>query len=57
MRALPDRELDSLFQATVEATEEAILNALVAADTMTGFHGRTAHALPHDFLLEAVARR
>jgi D-aminopeptidase len=57
LRALPDGSLDPLFRATVEATEEAILNALVAAETMTGFRGRTAHRLPHDLLHEAVAGR
>jgi D-aminopeptidase len=38
--------LDPLFQATVEAVEEAILNALCMAETMTGCEGRVAHALP-----------
>jgi D-aminopeptidase len=57
MGVVPDRDLDPLFHATVEATEEAILNALVAADTMIGFRGRTAHRLPHDLLLDAVAGR
>jgi D-aminopeptidase len=36
-----------------EAVEESILNALVAADTMTGFEGHTAYALPHDLLMKA----
>jgi len=45
-----------LFQAAAEAVEEAIWNALIAADTMTGWQGRTAHAIPHDLLQEAVAR-
>jgi D-aminopeptidase len=45
-----------LFQAAAEATEEAIWNALVAADTMTGWKGHRAHAIPHDLLLAAVAR-
>jgi D-aminopeptidase len=45
-----------LFQATVEATAEAVLNALVAAETMVGRDGNTAHALPHDEL-RAVMRR
>ena len=40
----------------IEATEEAIVNALVAARTMTGRDGITAHALPHDRLVEAMAR-
>ena len=40
----------ALFDGVIEATEEAILNALVAAETMTGRDGITAHALPHDRL-------
>ncbi len=44
----PNGELNPLFGATVEAIEEAIVNALVAADTMTGIDGRTVEALPHD---------
>ena len=43
-------------KATVEATEEAIVNALVAAETMVGRDGITAHALPHDRLLDVMAR-
>ena len=46
LRMLPD--LDALFAATVEATEEAIVNALVAGSTMRGADGNTVHALPHD---------
>jgi D-aminopeptidase len=51
----PD-SMDPLFQAAAEATEEAILNALTAAETMTGFAGHTAHALPLDRLVEAMQR-
>jgi D-aminopeptidase len=40
----------------IEATEEAILNALVAAETMMGRDGITAHALPHDRLIETMTR-
>jgi D-aminopeptidase len=47
---LADTYLDPLFIAAIEATEEAIVNALVAAETMTGRDGITAHALPHDTL-------
>jgi D-aminopeptidase len=43
-----------IFQATIEATEEAVINALVAAETMTGRDGRTVHALPHDRLVNAM---
>jgi L-aminopeptidase/D-esterase-like protein len=40
--------IDPLFEATVQATEEAIVNAMVAAKTMTGIDGHTVPALPHD---------
>ncbi len=43
-----------LFEAVVQATEEAIINALVAAETMTGFGGRTVEALPHGLLRNAA---
>jgi D-aminopeptidase len=43
---VPHEEMNPLFEAVADATEEAILNALCAAETMTGFKGRTAHALP-----------
>jgi D-aminopeptidase len=56
LRMLPDRAMDPLFDAVIEATEEAILNALVAAETMTGRDGVTAYALPHDRLVETMAR-
>ena len=56
VRMVADSAIDPLFDATIEATEEAIVNALVAADTMTGRDGVTAHALPHDRLLETMAR-
>ena len=48
--------IDALFDGAIEATEEAIVNALVAAETMVGRDGITAHALPHDRLLEVMAR-
>jgi len=45
-----------LFDGVIEATEEAIVNALIAAETMTGRDGVTARALPHGRLLEIMAR-
>ena len=48
--------LDELFAATVQATEEAIVNALVAARDMQGTAGRYAKALPHDRLIELLKR-
>ena len=54
VRMLPDGAMTDLFWAAIEATEEAILNALVAAETMTGRDGITAHALPHDALIAVM---
>jgi D-aminopeptidase len=48
--------IDDLFWATIEATEEAILNSLLAAETMVGRDGVTFHALPHDRLVELMHR-
>jgi D-aminopeptidase len=56
VRTVGDIVVDALFDATIEATEEAIINALVAAETMVGRDGVTAYALPHDRLLEVMAR-
>ena len=53
---LNDDHLDSLYWATIEATEEAIVNALVAAETMTGRDGITFHALPHDRLVDVMRK-
>jgi L-aminopeptidase/D-esterase-like protein len=56
VRYIPNHDLDALFMATVEATEEAIINALVAAQTMTGQNGHMAHAIDHDELLETMKK-
>jgi D-aminopeptidase len=48
---LDDSHIDGLFHAVIEATEEAVLNAMLAADTMTGRDGVTVYALPPDELL------
>ncbi|MBA3346313.1 MAG: P1 family peptidase [Gemmatimonadales bacterium] len=47
---LPNERLNRLFSATILATEEAIINALVAGETMTGVDGHTVVAIPHDRL-------
>jgi len=54
VRTFDDSHIDGLFHAVIEATEEAILNSMLAADTMTGSGGVTVHALPHDRLLEVL---
>lgn len=51
---LDDRHITPLFDAAAEATEAAIVNALLAATTTTGRDDIVAHALPHDRLLEAL---
>ena len=59
LRALtmvPNDQLGGLFTATVEATEEAVVNALVAAETMTGADNHTVIALPHDRLREVLKK-
>ncbi|HLG08355.1 MAG TPA: P1 family peptidase [Gaiellaceae bacterium] len=48
---VPDRDLNDLFEAVVDATEESVLNALWAAPAVTGREGRIAPALPHDDVL------
>jgi D-aminopeptidase len=47
---IANSEIDVVFEATVQATEEAITNALIGASTMTGANGYTLYALPHDAL-------
>jgi D-aminopeptidase len=53
---LPNESINPLFHHTVAATEEAIVNALVAAETMTGVNGNKAYAIPHDRLREALKK-
>src|SRR5215469_6199 len=53
---LPNDHMDPLFEATVQAVEEAVVNAMVAAKTMTGIDGHTVEALPHDRLREVLKK-
>ena len=53
---VPNGDLDPLFLATVQATEEAVVNAMVAAETMTGINNKTVPALPHDKLREVLKK-
>ena len=55
-RSVPNDVIDPLFNATVQATEEAIVNALVAARDMAGDQGHSAKALPHDELMKVLER-
>jgi D-aminopeptidase len=53
---LPNERISPLFAATVQATEEAIVNALVAAEDMTGINGNTVYAVPHQRLRDALKK-
>ncbi|HIG60725.1 MAG TPA: S58 family peptidase [Gammaproteobacteria bacterium] len=56
LQMLPNQQIEPLFKATVEATEEAILNALTAAETMTGINDTTVHQLPHDRVRDLMGK-
>jgi D-aminopeptidase len=49
-------EINPIFRAVVEATEESVINAMTKAETMTGINGNTVHALPYDRLAAVMAR-
>jgi L-aminopeptidase/D-esterase-like protein len=53
---LPNDRMNSLFEATVQSVEEAIINAMVAAETMTGCDDHQVAALPHDRLREVLKK-
>ncbi len=53
---LSNRRMDPLFAAAVQATEEAIINAMVAAETMSGIDGHSILALPQESLRSIFAR-
>ena len=54
--SISNDQLMPVFEATVQAVEEAIINAMVAAETMEGIHGNKAYALPHDLLIETLKK-
>jgi L-aminopeptidase/D-esterase-like protein len=56
VKAIPNERINPVFEATIDATAEAILNAMLAAETMTGANGRTVYALPHDRLLQTLRK-
>jgi L-aminopeptidase/D-esterase-like protein len=56
LKMLANQKLNPIFLATVQATEEAIVNAMVAAETMTGINDRTVIALPHEKLREVLRK-
>ncbi|CUS96551.1 P1 family peptidase [Candidatus Kryptonium thompsoni] len=56
IEVLPNPALSPLFQAVVEATEEAIYNSLLKAKTMTGYKGRKVEAIPIDKVMEILKK-
>jgi D-aminopeptidase len=56
LRMLGEGEISPLYDGVIEATEEAILNAMLAAETMTGRDGNTVYALDGELLLEVLRR-
>jgi L-aminopeptidase/D-esterase-like protein len=56
LKMLSNNQITPAFAATVYATEEAIINAMVAAETMTGVNGNTVYAIPHDRLKEVMKK-
>jgi len=56
LKMLPNDKLGPVFAATVQATEEAIVNAMIAAETMTGIENHKVIALPHDKLREVLKK-
>jgi D-aminopeptidase len=56
LRMVPNDSLDPIFGATVQATEEAVVNAMVAADDMTGIDDHHVTALPHSKLREVLRK-
>ncbi|GAB55808.1 hypothetical protein GPUN_1692 [Glaciecola punicea ACAM 611] len=56
VETFPNDLITPLFEATVQSVEESIINAMVAAETMTGNNGNTSYAIPHDKLVEVLKK-
>jgi D-aminopeptidase len=56
LKMLANDRINPVFAATVQATEEAIINAMIAAETMTGVNGNTVYAIPHERLKEVMRK-
>ncbi|WP_115461321.1 DmpA family aminopeptidase [Winogradskyella aurantiaca] len=56
VEAMSNDLLTPVFEATVQAVEEAIINAMVAAETMEGINGNKAYAIPHQLLIETLEK-
>jgi L-aminopeptidase/D-esterase-like protein len=56
VETLSNDEINPLFEATIQATEEAIINAMVAAETMEGINGNKAYGLPHKLVMDVLKK-
>ncbi len=56
VETLANDQINPLFEATIQATEEAIINAMVAAETMEGINGNKSYALPHKLVIEILKK-
>jgi L-aminopeptidase/D-esterase-like protein len=56
VETISNDQITPLLEATVQAVEEAIINAMVAAETMEGISGNKAYALPHELLREVLKK-
>lgn len=56
LEMLPNEKINPLFEAATAATEEAIVNAMVAAETMEGINGNKVYAIPHDRLISILKK-
>jgi L-aminopeptidase/D-esterase-like protein len=56
LKMIPNDWMNAVYTATIQATEEAIINALIAAETMEGIDGNSVHAIPHDRLIAVLKK-
>lgn len=56
VQSLSNDRLTTVFEATVQVVEEAIINAMIAAETMEGINGNKAYAIPHDLLVKTLKK-
>jgi L-aminopeptidase/D-esterase-like protein len=56
LEMLPNEKINPIFQAVTSATEEAIVNAMIAAETMEGINGNKVYAIPHDRLIAVLKK-
>jgi L-aminopeptidase/D-esterase-like protein len=56
VQMIPNDRINPFFSATIQAVEEAVINAMVAAETMKGRDGNTVYALPHDRMMEVMRK-